>query len=142
MKTRICRTTIIGLIASLATTFAYADDRMGDQRTCDNASLQGSFGFYRTGTTGAGPLAAVGIIHFDGYATVGSQSISRNGVIQDDLPITGTYQVDADCTGKFYTPDGTEVARVVVVEDGNEFMILSESAGNTVYGVGRRIRGD
>jgi hypothetical protein len=142
MKTQIRRTMIIGLIASLATTFAYADDGAGHQKTCANASLLGSFGFYRTGTTGAGPLAAVGIIHFDGYATIGSQSISRNGVIQHDLPIAGTYEVAADCTGKFYMPDGTEIARVVVVDDGNEFLMLSESAGNSVYGVARRIGGD
>jgi hypothetical protein len=34
---------------------------------------------------------------------------------------------------------GIEVARVVVVDGGNEIYLFSESAGNAVYGVGKKI---
>ena len=110
-------------------------------RVCTNASLKGSYGFYRTGSTTAGPLAALGSLTFDGAGNVtGSQSISRNGVFQFDIAIAGPYVVNADCTGKFLAPDGvTEIARVVVTDRGSGFYIMSETAGNAVYGVGRKI---
>lgn len=109
--------------------------------SCTNASLRGAYGFYRTGSTSAGPLAALGSLTFDGKGNlIGSQSISRNGAFTFDVPINGPYLVNEDCTGKFLAPDGvTEVARVVVTDRGNGFYIMSESAGNAVYGVGRRI---
>ena len=53
-----------------------------------NKTLKGSYGFYRNGTTSTGPLAALGILFFDGNGNVsGSQSISRNGVFTFDVPI-------------------------------------------------------
>ena len=108
---------------------------------CSNASLNGSYGFYRTGSTPIGPLAALGSLTFDGAGIVtGSQSISRNGAFQFDVPIIGLYVVNADCTGKFLGPDGvTEIARVVVTDRGNGIYTFSETAGNAVYGVARRI---
>ena len=109
---------------------------------CSNASLKGSFGFYRTGSTSAGPLAALGILKFDGNGSVsGSQSISRNGAFQFDIVISpAPYIVNEDCTGKFVAPDGiTEIARIVVTGRGTGLYLFSESAGNAVYGVGRKI---
>jgi hypothetical protein len=50
--------------------------------------------------------------------------------------------VAADCTAKFLTDTGTEVARVVIVDEGNGFYEFSESAGNAVYGVGKKIHTD
>jgi hypothetical protein len=146
MTTQTRLTLIAAVLASSLAMGARADggiqDSTAQHRACANASLLGSFGFYRTGVTGAGPLAAVGILHFDGYSALGSQSISRNGSFQYDLPIVGTYEVAADCTGKFFAADGTEIARVVVVDEGKEFFVLSEAAGNAVYGMGRRIGDD
>jgi hypothetical protein len=111
-------------------------------KDCSNASLKGSFGFYRTGSTSAGPLAALGILKFDGKGSVsGSQSISRNGAFQFDIVIApAPYIVNEDCTGKFVAPDGiTEIARIVVTDRGAGLYLFSESAGNAVYGVGRKI---
>lgn len=114
-----------------------------DDGACTNASLRGAYGFYRTGSTSAGPLAALGSLTFDGKGNLaGSQSVSRNGAFTFDVPIMGPYVVNEDCTGKFLAPDGvTEVARIVVTDRGGGFYIMSESAGNAVYGVGRRIGG-
>jgi hypothetical protein len=108
---------------------------------CSNASLKGTYGFYRTGSTPAGPLAALGSLTFDGAGNVaGSQSISRNGVFQFDIPVGGPYVVNPDCTAKFLLPDGvTEIARVVITDRGEGFYVFSETAGNAVYGVGRKI---
>ena len=116
----------------------HADGRR--ERACSVKTLNGSYGFYRNGTTSTGPLAALGILFFDGNGSVsGSQSISRNGVFTFDAPISGLYEVAADCTAKFLTDTGIEVARVVIVDGGNEIFLFSESSGNAVYGVGKKI---
>ena len=127
------------LLASSHFQGVHADDQ--HERACSNKTLNGSYGSYRTGTTSAGPLAAVGILFFDGNGNVsGSQSISKNGVFTFDAPIPPSpYEVAADCTAKFLTDTGDEVARVIIVDGGNEFYQLSETAGNAVYGVGKKI---
>src|SRR5258706_10886756 len=121
---------------------SFATNVRAEPKGCSNASLKGSFGFYRNGSTSTGPLAALGILHFDGNGNLnGSQSISRNGTLQFDAPIPlSPYVVNTDCTGRFLTPDGTaEIARLVVTGGGKGFYILSESNGNAVYGVGQKI---
>jgi hypothetical protein len=120
---------------------ADADDQ--HQKACSNKTLNGSFGTYRTGSTSTRPLAALGILFFDGNGNVsGSQNISRNGIFTFDAPISGPYEVAADCTARFLMDNGVEVARVVIVDGGKEFYELSETAGNAVYGVGKKIHPD
>lgn len=133
----------IGLASALLIgIMSLATNAHADPKGCTSASLNGSFGFYRTGTTSAGPLAALGILFFDGKGTVsGSQSISRNGTFQFDIVVAPSpYIVNADCTGKLLAADGvTEVGRIVVTDGGTGFYVLSESSGNAVHGVGRKI---
>src|SRR5262245_13487890 len=119
----------------------HADDQ--HQKACSNKTLNGSYGTYRTGSTSTGPLASLGILFFDGNGNVsGSQNISRNGVFIFDNPISGPYEVAADCTARFLMDNGVEVARVVIVDGGKEFYEFSETAGNAVYGVGKKIHTD
>jgi hypothetical protein len=116
----------------------HADDQ--HEKACSNKTLNGPYGIYRTGSTSVGPLAALGIVIFDGNGgSGGSQSISRNGVFTFDIPISGPYEINADCTGKLFLPNGAETGRIVIVDGGKGFYIFSEAAGNAVYGVGRKI---
>jgi len=135
-----------GLVSALLLgAVSFATDVQAETKVCSNASLQGSFGFYRAGSTSAGPLAALGILHFDGKGSVsGSQSVSRNGAFQFDIVIApAPYIVNEDCTGKLIAPDGTtEIARIVVTDRGAGLYPFSESAGNAIYGVGRKIGTD
>lgn len=128
-----------GLLLTTSNTHrVHADDQNG--KACSNKTLNGSYGTYRTGSTSTGPLAALGILFFDGNGNAsGRQNISRNGVFIFDNPISGPYEVAADCTAKFFTDTGVEVARVVIVDGGNEIFLFSETAGNAVYGVGKKI---
>jgi hypothetical protein len=123
----------------LASPLAQAADK-GD-RPCSVATLKGTFGIYRTGTIdfGAGGLAAVGILSFDGKGngTV-LQNISRNGDYYFDVDGTFNFEVNADCTGTFLS-NGEEFSRMVVIDDGKGFYIFSESEGNAVHGVGTKI---
>lgn len=114
------------------------------QQGCTNGSLDGTYGFYRTGMTSAGPLAAVGLVTFDGAGNVtgGSQTISRGGVFNRDVIIAPhPYEVSADCTGRLITAaTGQEFARVVAVDKGNEIFSISLTAGNAVIGVFRKLQ--
>ena len=131
---------------------AYAEDDRGsssaqdqdDGAVCSVATLNGAYGFFRTGATAVGPLAAVGIATFDGkgFATA-RQTIRKNGVTTSDLftnpPIEGPYEVDSDCAARFLNPDGSVFAHAVIVDGGNELFIMSLSNGNSVYGVMKKI---
>jgi hypothetical protein len=122
---------------------AHAAENHGHQ-ACSNATLKGTFGFYRTGTIqfGAGGLAAVGILSFDGKGNASVlQSVSRNGDFSYDEDGMFTYQLNPDCTGKGFN-EGVEFTRIVVVDGGKGFYIFSESNGNAVHGVGTRISDD
>jgi hypothetical protein len=92
----------------LAGIVVLATNAQAEPKGCTSASLDGTFGFYRTGATPAGPLAALGVLSFDGKGTVsGSQSISRNGAFQFDIVIApAPYAVNADCTGRLVAPTG------------------------------------
>lgn len=115
-----------------------------ENKTCSVATLKGAYGFFRTGTTSAGPLAAVGIATFDGAGTATArQTIRKNGVTTEDLfkdpAIQGPYEVDPDCTGRFLDGAGNVFAHFVVVDDGREIIGMSLSSGNSVYGIWKRI---
>jgi hypothetical protein len=129
------------LLASSHFQSVHADDQ--HERACSNKTLNGSYGSYRTGSTSTGPLASLGFLFFDGNGNAsGSQNISKNGVFTFDNPISGPYEVAPDCTARFFTDTGVEVARVVIVDGGNEIFLFSESSGNAVYGVGKKIHPD
>jgi hypothetical protein len=114
---------------------------------CSVRSLNGAYGFYRTGTTPVGPLAAVGIATFDGAGvTTARQTIRKNGATTSDLftdpALVGTYEVDPDCAGRGFLPDGSVFFHCVVVDGGKELIIISLSDANTVYGVLKKINRD
>jgi hypothetical protein len=119
--------------------------RVHAQEGCSVATLHGAYGVYRTGTTSAGPLAAVGIATFDGTGAVSTarQTIRKNGVTTSDLFTTpanvGPYQVDPDCGLRLLNPDGSVFGHGVVVSGGKELFILSLSDANSVYGVMKKI---
>ena len=118
-----------------------------DTEGCSVATINGAYGFFRTGITSAGPLAAVGIATFDGKGgSTARQTIRKNGVTVNDLftdpALTGPYEVDPDCAARFLNPDGSVFAHAVVVDGGNELFILSLSDANDVYGVMKKIRRD
>jgi len=115
-----------------------------DLEACSVAILNGAYGFFRTGITSAGPLAAVGIATFDGKGgSTARQTIRKNGITVSDLftdpALSGPYEVDSDCAGKVLNPDGTAFAHFMVVDGGNELFILSLSDANDVYGVMKKI---
>ena len=116
-----------------------------DSAVCSVATLKGAYGFFRTGATAVGTLAAVGIATFDGTGAVGTarQTIRKNGVTTLDLftgPTgEGPYEVDPDCAGRLLNPDGSVAGHFVIVDGGNELFNISLYNGNSVYGVFKKI---
>ena len=116
-----------------------------EQKGCSNATLNGTYGFYRTGPGSVGQVAAVGLITFDGIGahSPARQTIRRNGVTVRDLfadpPLDGPYEVDLDCAGRLLNFDGTVAGHFVVVDGGKEIFNISLRPGNSVIGVFRKI---
>ena len=70
---------------------------------CSNLSLQGGYGFTNTGVLLQGgarlDVASGGRLVYDGLGRVsGTGTLSLNGLVIDGT-LTGTYNVNADCTG-------------------------------------------
>ena len=109
--------------------------------SCTNATVHGTYGFFRTGTTAQGPLGSVGVGSYDGVGFfTAAQTTSRNGVYTQGA-FGGTYEINADCSGRLLSTDGQSViAYISVVDKGNEIYMLSASAGNTVTGIAKRFR--
>lgn len=107
-----------------------------DGAGCFTASLNGSYGLYRTGTAPYGTVAAQGVMVFNGEG--GWQlrlNISRNGEVSLDEEFDGGYTVNADCTGTINEDD----ARFVVVDDGKSYYLVSAREGLAFVEVGTRI---
>jgi hypothetical protein len=156
MKRLVSSIALGGLVATLLGVSVFQGHQSGivaqvhaqendEQKGCSNVTLNGTYGFYRTGTTSVGPLAAVGLVTFDGTGahSPARQTIRRNGVAVRDLfadpALDGPYEVDPDCAGRFLNFDGSVAGHFVVVDGGKEIFNISLTPGNSVTGVFRKI---
>ena len=116
--------------------------------SCSEATLNGSYGFYRTGVLSTGLLVAVGVVTFDGDGHHnGIQTQTKNGGHSFEYDVTdpggGTYELDSNCTGKLKDSNGVVLARLVVTEGGDGVYMLKVNEppiDAAVYVVARKIR--
>jgi hypothetical protein len=111
---------------------------------CSVATLEGTYGFLRTGTNNilGGPIAALGLVAFDGggTATGGLETVSRNGEITRwTLIPPGPYVVNANCTGSFLDDQGIATDDFVIVNEGKEFLLISTRSGRIVTAIGKKL---
>jgi len=104
------------------------------QTVCTNATLEGDYGFNISGTRPSAPMAGapietivgVAMTHFDGTGNLTQTDNihgSVNGSPAPDRPGTGTYTINANCTGTMTLSNQgapTLTLRIVVVDNGNE----------------------
>jgi hypothetical protein len=95
------------------------------QSGCSNASLRGNYGFQFKGTVvGLGPIGGVARITFDGAGNfTQTDNVTVNGfAIVPNRPGSGTYDVNADCTGTQTLNSGGRVThtKFVIAENGKE----------------------
>jgi len=125
-----------------------------EEKACSERTLRGSYGFVATGFTPANPQPGavvsqgffLGIRKFDGQGNfTGTDSIKTvNMPAILDLPVSGTYKINADCTGTAFmsTPGQPRPAelRLVVTKKGKEvFWILVSPDGPMTQAHGVRI---
>jgi hypothetical protein len=115
---------------------------------CSNATLAGTYSFHLTGqilapAAAAGPVSGVALTVFDGYGNLTQvDNVVHNGVapVEDWRPATGTYTVNANCTGTFtFTPQPTNpqdaspalLLHFVVSSDGSEIRTVVTGSPTT-----------
>lgn len=131
---------IIRLLFVLSVTYGLCSSAFSEDRStgCSAATLNGTYGFYWTGTTLEGPLVSVGILNYDGKGNfTAKQHISRNGKFEY---LTGSYKVEVapNCTSKSFQ-DGAMVSWDTIVDNGNRIVLMSRVRGTTVYGLAEKI---
>ena len=96
------------------------------QTGCSNSSLRGNYGFQIKGTiVGLGPIGGIALSTFDGVGNfTQTDNVSVNGFpIVPNRPGSGTYNVNADCTGtETLHQGGGQVIHTtfVIAENGKE----------------------
>ena len=113
--------------------------RLGQAVTCDDSSVDGAYGFLESGWVLAGPdgspltsplpAAAVGTYTADGAGNSTSTFTQNIGGQVVHATLTGTYTVNADCSGTETEVDanGQAVHNAFVVEGGGNQLHFSET---------------
>ena len=102
------------------------------QAACSTASLKGTFGLTCQGTFGGEPAAEVGIATYDGKGKVsGKSTISVNGTITKGVEFSGTYTLQADCTGSASFLDGSQLD--IVLDAHRSELRAIATVGGTMY---------
>jgi hypothetical protein len=118
---------VVGLVGVLAIGTGYAKDESAAAK-CSEATLEGTYLFAADGVeikdNDQLPFANAGYEVFDGHGKVKAVFTQNiNGKITRNETISGTYTVEADCTGtatyadatrfdQFIAPDGSELTFV------------------------------
>ena len=110
-----------------------------DGPACSLALTTGKYGVNTSGTVvGIGPRVSMGIFTLDatGHLLNGKATASLNGVFNDEI-FSGTYTVNADCTGKLAIEVSdpatgnklfTATLDLVFEDNGRELLLLYTSA--------------
>jgi hypothetical protein len=141
MTPKIAPTTLVIAFATVFFLGIVSSAQANEHKECSNATLQGGFGYTATGTLlptvapppFSGPFGEIGRQNFDGNGnTDGTATASANGNIAK-LTISGTFTVNADCTGSmtlFVSPLGaTAHLDFVIDKDGTEIQTIGTDAG-------------
>jgi len=144
--------TPLAMIGAFLASSAFATAETEDG-ACSNRTLQGDYGFAVEGlilpAPGVSiPVRGLHVTHFDGKGNLTQvDSILLNGdPISDWTPVTGTYHVDANCTGTMLlhpSNGGFVNLRIVVVRNGKEIHAVVwppfDGPARTVTSVGIKV---
>ena len=111
---------------------------------CSKGSLRGSYGFQIKGTiVGFGPIGGIARVTFDGAGDfTQTDNVTVNGFpIVLNRPGSGTYDVNADCTGTETLNSGGQVihTKFVIAENGKEVFDVVTDPGVVLTGVGKAV---
>jgi len=121
---------------------------------CSRASLKGAYAVSRQGTLvtsvlglpAPAPWGEVALANFDGAGTLSANVSVNIGGIVIAGGVTGTYTVNADCTGTITVqPTGypiTITQAIVVIGGGTQYIATDTESFAVVQGRGERLQGD
>jgi hypothetical protein len=122
-----CVVLLVGVVGVLAVGTGFAKDEDAEAK-CSEATLEGTYLFANDGVEIRGnnqlPFAVAGREVRDGKGNVkGVASSNFNGEVFRNEPFSGTYTVNADCTGTNTFPDGTHYD-MFIAPDGSMFTVV------------------
>jgi hypothetical protein len=129
----VTKKTIISLVA-LAGMFVVGAVPNAQAQQCSNASLKGAYGFLDAHiVVPAGtPFTALGRWNFDGKGNfTNTLTFNDNGTVTHAND-SGSYHVNADCTGEIGILGGTGTLEIVLVDAGKEFYALATNPSSAV----------
>lgn len=122
--------TPLAMVGAFLACSGFAIAGQDDDGACSNRTLQGAYGFAVEGlilpAPGVSvPVRGVHMTQFDGKGNLTQidSLLANGGPISDWTPVTGTYHVDANCTGTILlhpSNGGFVNLRIVVVRNGKE----------------------
>jgi hypothetical protein len=118
---------LVGVVAVLAVGTGFAKDENDGANKCSEATLHGKYLFAQDGVVIEGndqvPLSFAGYQVYNGNGKMkGVLSENVNGEITRK-PISGTYTVNADCTGTTTETDGVQYDQFIA-PDGSMFTLI------------------
>jgi hypothetical protein len=125
--------TIISLVV-LASMFVVGAVPNAQAGQCSNASLNGAYGFFddHIVVPAGTPFTALGRWNFDGKGNfTNTATFNDNGTVTHGND-SGSYTVNADCTGKIFILGGTGTVEIVLVDGGKEFYEQLTNPSSTV----------
>jgi hypothetical protein len=127
---------------------ADGEDLSVSHADCSDRTLRGDYAFAIDGTIFAAPgpllLRGVAMTHFDGHGNLSQVDFTTlNGAAAgpDWRPATGTYEVNADCTGKAQIlPVGAPPLNLRLVVGDRGRQIWTVVVGNATGSTGIKVR--
>jgi hypothetical protein len=119
---------VVGAAALTTVGAGYAKDEDASRAKCSEATLKGTYLFAADGVEIKGndqlPASYAGYEVFDGNGKVNQVfSANVNGKVTRNETISGTYTVEADCTGTATYADGTRFDQFVA-PDGSQLTFV------------------
>ncbi len=116
------------------------------QQSCSLATLKGTYIFEYHGFTLVDgqhvPFSAAGFEYYNGDGTMTGIFSGTDGGVIEDLPYTGTYTVNPDCTSELTTNDPTFGALhydQFLDPDGDKFTFVETDKGSVATGFEQRV---
>lgn len=129
-------TLIIGTVSALTISDAISQKVNAQAApSCNNATIEGSYGTKGTGTFAGTPIAVVGLVRFNGTGNFqGTDAVSADGTISTDRAVSGTYSVKQDCTVQIVFRAGTDTSFLtgVIVDSGKEIFLFQTNPGSVL----------
>jgi hypothetical protein len=93
---------------------------------CSSETLRGQYGFFVQATIlpAGTPRSILGRFDFDGRGNFTTTLTFNDNATIVHATDSGTYAVNADCTGKIFTNGGTKTIEIVIIDGGSGFYQL------------------